>query len=100
MPSAWERARSPYDVRWSHGKSGSRRETTRAAHRGVDGTGGSSATSFKGKPRGSLLVLRRERGDHRVVLVDLAQLGRAARGAEIVEEVDVGLVVVLPLLRR
>src|SRR4051794_18047610 len=47
----------------------------------------------------SLLVLRGQGGDHRVVLVDHAHLGRATGRAEVVEEVDVGVVVVLPLLR-
>src|SRR3954451_4462326 len=47
----------------------------------------------------SLLVLRGQGGDHRVVLVDHAHLGRATGRAEVVEEVDVGGVVVLPLLR-
>ncbi len=37
MPSAWARARAAYAVRWSHGKSGSERETERAAHQGLVG---------------------------------------------------------------
>src|SRR5690606_14483271 len=39
-------------------------------------------------------------GDDRVVLVDHAYLGGAAGRAHIVEELDVGLVVVLPLVRK
>src|SRR3954452_1080040 len=46
-----------------------------------------------------LLVLRRQRGDEGVVALDQAQLAGAAGGAELVEELDVRLVVVLPLLR-
>src|ERR1017187_1814446 len=43
--------------------------------------------------------LRGKGGDQRVVLVDQAELGRAAGAAKVVEELDVGLVVVvLPLL--
>jgi hypothetical protein len=34
-----------------------------------------------------------------VVLLDHTELGGAARGTQVVEEVDVGVVVVLPLLR-
>src|SRR5690348_584162 len=86
IPSVCPRACSSYDVRWSQGKSGSDRETERAAH-----------LAFR---VGSFLVLREgQRGDHRVVLVDDTHLGRSARRAEVVEEVDVGGVVVLPLLR-
>src|SRR6516165_2059560 len=44
------------------------------------------------------LGLRRERRDQWVILADLPRLGRAARRAEFLEEVDVDLVVVLPLL--
>src|SRR5680860_378866 len=43
--------------------------------------------------------LRRERSDQGVVLGDLAELGCAAGASEVVEELDVGLVEVLPLLR-
>ena len=76
MPSGWARACSAYAVSWSQGKSGSRWETGP-----VIGAG-------------SLVVLlRRERRDQRVVVVDLADLGRAAGRAEVVEEVDVGVVV-------
>src|SRR5665647_3587788 len=42
--------------------------------------------------------LRRERSDQGVVLGDLAELGCAAGASEVVEELDVGLVEVLPLL--
>src|SRR5690606_16022124 len=48
--------------------------------------------------RSSFLVLGRERGDERMVLVDLTQTGGTAGGTEIVEEVHVGVVVLLPLL--
>src|SRR5918994_6164130 len=43
-------------------------------------------------------LLRRQGRDQRVVLVDCTELGRPARGAEVVEELGVGLGVVLPLL--
>src|SRR6218665_1038573 len=43
-------------------------------------------------------VLRWKGRDHGVVVCDHAGLGRAARRADLVEELDVGLVVVLPLL--
>src|SRR4051812_44559151 len=95
MPSGCARARWACSTRWSQGKSGSRPDTERADHQGaVVGT----VLSFTLMLR-SLLVLRRQGGDHRVVLVDHAHLGRASRRAEVVEEVDVGVVVVLPLLR-
>ncbi len=42
--------------------------------------------------------LRGQRDDDRVVRVDHADLGRAAGRADVVEELDVGLVVVLPLV--
>src|SRR4051794_10534287 len=82
MPSGCVRARAAYEVSRSQGNSGSRWET------------GSLIRA------GSLVVLlRRERCDQSVVVVDLAELGRAAGRAEVVEEVDVGVVVALPLLR-
>src|SRR5262249_55444864 len=43
-------------------------------------------------------LLRRQRGYQRMVLVDLAGLGGAAGRAEVLEELDVGLVVALPLV--
>src|SRR5699024_11013594 len=50
--------------------------------------------------RGFLLVvlLRRQRRDDRVVLWDQAEFGRPAGTAQVVEELDVGLVVLSPLL--
>src|SRR5450631_4933673 len=49
----------------------------------------------------ALLVvrLRRQSSNQGVVLRDLAELGGAARATKVVEELDVGLVEVLPLLR-
>src|SRR3954470_9888851 len=47
-----------------------------------------------------LLALRRQRGDDGVVALDQPQLAGTARRAEFVEELDIGLVVVLPLLRH
>ena len=47
----------------------------------------------------SVRRLRRQRGDHRVVLVDHADLGGATGRAHVVEELDVGLVVVLTTRR-
>src|SRR4029453_10284875 len=87
MPSGCARARSPYDVRWSHGKSGSLPET------------GSGRDPIKPSGRSLVVLLRRQRGDEGVVLVDHAHLGGATGRAEVVEELDVRLVVVLPLLR-
>src|SRR6266536_2555089 len=66
-----------------------------------------SAASGRARPRGTeaagwpgsvLDLLRRQGGDQRVVFVDLAGLGGAAGRAEVVEELDVRLVVVLPLI--
>ena len=68
-------ARSAWPVSLSQGKSGSREETVRAGLRSL------------------VVLLRRERRDELVVLVDLAHLGRTAGRAEVVEEVDVGVVV-------
>src|SRR5690606_7563585 len=48
---------------------------------------------------GSGLVLRGETGDVGVVLVDLAELRGATGRAQVVEEVHVRVVVLLPLLR-
>src|SRR5690606_35553038 len=56
--------------------------------------------SARDPARGSLLVLRRQSSDHRVVLVEHAHLGGTTGRTAVVEEVDVGVVVVLPLLRR
>src|SRR5699024_5613272 len=47
-----------------------------------------------------VVLLRGQRRDDRVVLLDHAELGGAARAAEVVEELDVGFVVVGPLLGR
>src|SRR5680860_1597307 len=44
-----------------------------------------------------LVLLRRQRHDQGVVLRDLAELGGATGASEVVEELDVGLVEVLPL---
>src|SRR3954464_11986789 len=97
MPPGWARAVSAYEVSWSQGKSGSREETrSRVTLFGVPGGVVSAASNLVGV---SLLVLRWKRRDHRVVVVDLAHLGGAARRAEVVEEVDVGVVVLLPLPR-
>src|SRR6266571_6946 len=49
-------------------------------------------------PESALYLLRRQGGDQRVILGDLADLRRAARRADVVEELDVRLVVVLPLV--
>src|SRR5215213_2167509 len=87
MPPGCARARSPYAVRWSHGKSGSLLET------------GSGRDPIKPRGRSLVVLLRRELGDDRVVLVDLAHLGGTTGRAEVIEELDVRLVVVLPLLR-
>src|SRR5680860_280395 len=46
-----------------------------------------------------LVLLRRQRHDQGVVLRDLAELGGATGASQVVEELDVGLVEVLPLLR-
>src|SRR4029077_16393719 len=62
------------------------------------GNGGKRSASVVGTCL-VLPALRRQRGHDRVVLGDLAQLGGAARGAEVLEELHVGLVEVLPLLR-
>src|SRR4051794_20059780 len=84
----------------------SRRDGPAPARRGrAGGPRGSPGAGWRrcgrpGRPGGSVvLVLRLEGGDHRVVLVDLTHLGRATGRAEVVEELDVRLVVVLPLLR-
>src|SRR5207237_1251195 len=68
-------------------------------------TGSPAAGPTPGRLRGSrdwsvrrVGVLGRQRLDQGVVLVDLAELGCTTGGAEVVEELDVGLVVVLPLL--
>src|SRR5690348_7944098 len=77
------RARAPASA--SQGKSGSRR----ARDGGALVSGPPSVT----------LALRRQGRDQRVVLADLAGLGRAARTAEVGEELHVGVVEVLPLVR-
>src|SRR5699024_11859248 len=51
-----------------------------------------------GSPRSVVGVLRGQARDEGVVLVVDSVGGRATRGADVVEEVDVGRVVVLPLL--
>src|SRR6185295_2980675 len=73
----------------------------RAPHTGRGGPRGSRAAGPRGRrqPWSVLGRLGRQGGHERVVLVDLADLGRAARRPEVVEELDVRLVVVLPLLR-
>src|SRR5262245_27509843 len=83
MPSGCARAFAAYAVSWSHGKSGRREETAPPV-----------------TVRSLVVLLRRQLRDQRVVVVDLAELGRAAGRAEVVEEVDVGVVVRLPLLGR
>src|SRR3954471_7302883 len=77
------RARAPASA--SQGKSGSCRERA-------------SWALVRGRPS-VLVALRRQRRDQRVVLADLAGLRRAARTAEVGEELDVGVVEVLPLVR-
>ena len=97
-----------------------RRRVDRRADRQVDdAVRGARAARARvrrdGSPRGSRAVgdgqsarpgdgrghgrLRRQGGDDRVVLVDHADLGGAAGRAHVVEELDVGVVVVLPLVR-
>ena len=85
MPSGCARAFSAAGASWSQGKSGSPDRTPTRRVRRVE-----SVTPA---------VLRRQGRDQRVVLVDHTHLGGAAGRAEVVEEVDVGVVVVLPLLR-
>src|SRR3954451_15540423 len=85
MPSGCARARSAAGARRSQGKSGSRPELM---------------GSFSVLVDEASVDVRRECSDDRVVLVDLADLGRPTGRAEVVEELDVGLVVVLPLLGR
>src|SRR5687768_7910026 len=86
MPPGCARARSAWPVSRSQGKSPSREETRPPP---------------SGSLSGSLVVLlRRQSSDERVVLVDLAHLRGTTGRAEVVEEVDVGVVVLLPLLRR
>src|SRR5690606_13007838 len=72
MPPGWARAVSPYGASRSQGKSGRFSGTSRA--------------------------LGRERGHDRVVPRDDADLRGAAGGSDLFEELDVGLVVVGPLL--
>jgi hypothetical protein len=49
-------------------------------------------------PALALLVLRRQGRDHRVVRVGVADLGGPARGPQVIEEFNVGLVVIGPFL--
>src|SRR4051812_10742910 len=98
IPSGCDRACAAYVARWSQGKSGSVCDTRRDAERADHPVRGAGAGPSDGVLRvPSLLVLRREGADQRVVLVDHAHLGGAARGTEVGEEVDVRGVVVLPL---
>src|SRR5882757_8991110 len=60
--------------------------------------GGCAIRDRGGAICGRLLVLRRKRGDEGVVALDQAELAGAAGRTELVEELDVRLVVVLPLL--
>src|SRR5690606_2783042 len=60
------------------------------AERSASPTGGGAGVSG----------LRRQGGDHRVVLLDETHLRGAAGRAEVVEELDVGAVVVAPLRRH
>src|SRR5689334_14427885 len=80
MPPGTALARSLWGASESQGKSGRTREVTR------------------GPPRSLVVRLRGQVGDDRVVLVDDAELRRAPGAAEVVEELDVRLVVVGPLL--
>src|SRR5699024_6231234 len=84
MPSGWAVAVSLAAAKESHGNSGS------AAPR---------PTRVLTVTPGSLVVfLRWQLGHDGVVGVDRAGLGCAARGSELVEEVDVGVVVLRLLL--
>src|SRR5262249_3975404 len=75
------------------------RRTAAASPRGSPATPGTvTPRPAPGRSVDLAHLLRRQRGDHRVVLGDDAELGRAARRPEVVEELDVGLVVVGPLL--
>src|SRR3954452_12339405 len=87
IPSEWRRARSAYVARWSQGKSGSLPET-------------SPGITMCAPVRSLRLRLWGQRLDQRVGLVDLAHLGRASGRAQVVEEVHIRVVVLLPLLRR
>src|SRR5690625_7809115 len=75
MPPGWAAARSRAPVRLSQGKLGS------------------------ASPNSATSGLRGQGGHQRVVPVDDAHLRRTAGGAEVVEEVDIGVVVLRPLLR-
>src|SRR3712207_4655125 len=96
MPPACARAWAAYVVSLSQGKSGSLAETERAAP--PDPGKGGTSKGWITRPGSLGLGLRWERLDQRVVLVDDAHLRRATGGAKVVEEVHVGVVVVLPLL--
>src|SRR4029079_3753225 len=78
---------------------------SRAAAAGPPPSRGSSPGSGGVRPRlhgwsscSGGVLLRRQGGDQRVVLRDEPELGGAAGRAEVVEELDVRLVVVLPLV--
>src|SRR4051812_25863953 len=100
MPSGCRRARCEAGASRSQGKSGSRLLImgssceTPACHQRNPMINSSSVSSLVG------VDVSRQPRDERVVLVDLADLGGAPGRAEVVEELDVGLVVVLPLVGR
>src|SRR5699024_12788530 len=59
-----------------------------------------SEGSRHGRQRSEVVALRRESGDDRMVLVSVAELGGPTGGTELVEELDVGLVVLFPFVRQ
>src|SRR3954471_15287493 len=110
MPSGWAAAVALYGSSLSQGKTGRREETalTKGAHFLVrtvlcDGRAGkhrgpAGQLSRTGTGEARSAVLRRQRCDEGVVPLDQAELGGATGRAELVEELDVRLVVVLPLV--
>ena len=91
----------PTGRRCRPGGPGRGRRTARAVPGEVGQRDGRAAPApgTAGRAPSSLVVLLRgQRRDQRVVLGDQAQLGGAAGRPEVVEELDVGLVVVGPLL--
>src|SRR5690625_3931912 len=107
MPSGCSAARAFASMRRSHGKSGNRRDTARCnspasmlAPIGAEKITPPHPTGGAALSRRSFLVLRGQRDDHRVILVDLPHLRGTPGRAEIVEEVDVRRIVVLPLVGR
>src|SRR3954453_14309426 len=99
MPSGGRRARCPAGASRSHGKSGNLSLImglsceTPVCHQRNPMINSWSVSRLVGVDVGG------QSGHQGVVLVDLADLGGTTGRAEIVEELDVGLVVVLPLVR-